>query len=254
MKVYIQAVVRGTVQGLTEFLPISSSGHLFLLGMLNLGQQSLFFDIMLHISTLLTVVIVFRKSIWKIIKNPLGNHARFILAASVPTALMAAAIRYLLYERALNFLPFFYMVTTVMLLGTKKAAQKNYIAEGKSGYIGGGLITGICQGIACFSGVSRSGATLFAMRRLGMDEQESGELTFLLSIPIIIGSAIVEFLVYEGGVQVEVGPLFAAMAAAFFSGLFAVKIFTKLLKKSKLWMFAFYTFSLSIVSFFVMYF
>lgn len=254
MNKYLEAMLRGCIQGLTEFLPVSSSGHLLLLNELGFGEQCLFFDILLHISTLLVIVIVFRKSILFVIKNPLGEKSKFIIIASIPTAIISAVIRYFLYDFSVRILPFCFMLTTVMLFSTKYASKTNLADKWRNGYPKVALISGIAQGLATLSGVSRSGAVITTMRHTGMKKEECGELTFLLSIPIIIGSAIIELICYKGAEKIASLELIIGMIFAFLSGLLAIKTFIKIFDKGQIWIFGIYTFLLSIVSFYVIFF
>jgi undecaprenyl-diphosphatase len=254
MSKYLEVMIRGCVQGLSEFLPISSSGHLLLLSKFGFTEQPLLYDIFLHVATLLVIIIVFRKSIIAILKDPLGDKAKFVIIASIPTAILAGVIRYFLYEYSMQMLPFCFMLTTVILFSTRYARNINMLLKWDNGYPKCALIVGVFQGIACLSGVSRSGLTVSAMKHLGMKNEESSELTFLLSIPIIIGSAIVELLCYEGTGNIVLSELIIGMIFAFLSGLLAVNSFIKILNKGKIWLFSFYTFLASIVSFYVIYF
>ena len=115
MNEYLSGFILGLVQGLTEFLPISSSGHLALLEYLGIGEENLFFNLALHIATLFAVVGALREPLWNLIKNPLSNKTKFILIASIPTAVMAGVIRFLIPPDA-KFLPFCFMTTSAVLL------------------------------------------------------------------------------------------------------------------------------------------
>ncbi|NLL55663.1 MAG: undecaprenyl-diphosphate phosphatase [Clostridiales bacterium] len=249
----IEAALRGLIQGLTEFLPISSSGHLLLMNMLGLGQQTLLFDILLHVATLIVVVVIYRKSIISIIKNPLGYKAKFILIASIPTALLAALVRYFLYDYATKMLPFCFMLTSAMLFSTAFAQKENMALKWRNGYTKVAVLAGVFQGIATLSGVSRSGSVITCLRHAGLEKEESSEFTFLLSIPIIIGSALVEILFYKGGEKIVFTELFLGMIFALIGGFVAIKTFIRLLSKEKIWYFGIYTFLVSIVAFYMVF-
>lgn len=254
MNRYIEAALRGLIQGLTEFLPVSSSGHLQILSELGFGEQSLFFDILLHISTLIVVVVIYRKSIINIIKNPLGDKAKFIIIASIPTAIMAALVRYFLYDYTTVLLPFCFMLTSVFLVSTIFAQKQNMALKWRNGYTKVALLAGFFQGIATLTGVSRSGAVITCLRHTGMDKEESSELTFLLSIPIIIGSAIIELMFYKGAEKIVPLELVLGMLFALIGGFLAIKTFIKLLNKGQIWIFGIYTFLLSLFSFYIVFF
>ena len=111
------------------------------------------------------------------------------------------------------------------------------------------LLTGVAQGLAVIGGISRSGSTICTQIIMGQDKEQAGDFAFLLSIPIILGSAVVELVAFKGFERVDVGPLILGMIAAFLSGALAIKLFLRALKSRKLLPFAAYTFILSIVSF-----
>ena len=115
------------------------------------------------------------------------------------------------------------------------------------------FITGIAQGIATIGGVSRSGSTVSAQIMLGIDKKEAGDFSFMLSIPIIIGSAVAEAIAFDGFGKVSAAPLLIAMAAAFLSGLLAIKTFLRILATKSLLPFAAYTFLISIAAFVIIY-
>lgn len=250
MNIYLQYFILGLVQGITEFLPISSSGHLILLEKIGLGRENLGENLIMHLATLMVVFIVFRKEILYIIKNPKSKECIFILTASVPTAIIAAIVRYFLPDNG-RFLPFMFLTTSVILFlpSVIQTKEKDLISKG---LITKAIITGIGQGIACLNGISRSGTTVATMRMLGIESKESANLCFLLSIPIIIGSSIVELM--TSGVQLTSNliPLVVAMLTAFFSGFVAIKFFVRILMKNKLWFFSIYTLIMSIVSFVIL--
>ena len=249
MNEYLSGFLLGLLQGLTEFLPVSSSGHLALVEYLGVGTESVGLNLFLHLATLFAVLIVFRKEVWYLLKNPLSEEGKFLLLATLPTAVMAGAIRYLVPQNVL-FLPTAFMATSVLLLLPSVFRPKPF-AWGR-GWEKRALVVGIAQGLACFNGVSRSGATTAAGYMVGMGEN-SGKVSFLLSIPIIVGSAIVEGAT-GGFSDLHVGGAVVGALTAFLVGIFAIKLFLKILKKEKLYLFSIYTFLLSIGSFFLLFF
>lgn len=249
MNEYLSGFLLGLVQGLTEFLPVSSSGHLALLEYLGVGEESVAFNLALHLATLLAVTVVFRKDLVRLIKNPLSKETRFLLLATVPTALCAGAIRYFLPQTA-DYLPTAFLTTSVLLV------LPSVCQRGVCDYLGKGwqrraVFVGLAQGLACLNGVSRSGATVSAGYLVGMGE-ESGKNSFLLSVPIIVGSAIVE-AIGGGFSSVPVGGTIVGALTAFSVGILAIKAFLKVLKKRKIFLFSIYTFFLSVTSFLILY-
>ncbi len=251
MNIYLQYFILGLVQGLTEFLPISSSGHLLLLEKLGLGSESLGENLIMHLATLVVVITVFRKELFYLIRHPKSKECIFILIASIPTAIMAALIRYFINDNG-NFLPLMFLITsTLLFLPSIIKTNQNELTS--QGLIRKAIITGIGQGIACFNGISRSGATISTMRLLGIESKESANLCFLLSIPIILGSSIVELITSGAKFSGNVLPLVLAMVTAFLVGFVAVKTFVKLLMKNRLWVFSIYTLIMAVVSFLLLF-
>lgn len=245
---YLKALLLGLVQGLTEFLPVSSSGHLMLLEELGVGNKSLYFSLMLHLATLFSICITFRKQIWQIIKKPLQKQMRFILISTIPSGIIALIIRLFIEDVGVRLLPFGFMVTAILLaLSSLKWKGGKELDNFSS------VIVGIAQGVATIGGVSRSGSVISIQMVLGIEKEKASEFTFLLSIPIIIASVLVEAFAFKGYEKVEMMPLLLAMLVAFLSGLFAIKLFRGVIQKGAFLPFAIYTFLLSIASFFIIY-
>lgn len=247
MNDYLSGFILGLVQGMTEFLPVSSSGHLMLLESLGVGTPDLATNLALHVATLLAVFVAYGKKIVYLIKHPFDEKVRFILLATVPTGILAGIIRYFVPQTP-AFLPFCFLLTSAILLLPKILKPKERELTHK--LIPKSLFVGCMQGLACLNGVSRSGSTVTALRLAGVNAEESAELSFLLSIPIIVASATVECITAEGGFHVS-GGLFVGMATAFIVGLGAIKLFLRVLKKDKTAWFSAYTFLLGIASFFI---
>ena len=249
MSEYLSGFILGLTQGLTEFLPVSSSGHLVLLEYLGVGKGSVALNLSLHLATLLAVLVVFRKDILFLLKHPTSKESLFLLLATLPTALLAGAVRYFVPQTA-TYLPTAFMATTVLLL------LPSVFPKERTDYLGKGwqkraLFVGVMQGLACFNGVSRSGATVSAGYLVGLGE-ESGRTSFLLSIPIVVGSAAVEAL--SGGFSaISVGETAVGAVTAFLVGILAIKVFLKLIKNGKIYIFSIYTFLLSVGSFLLLY-
>lgn len=243
---YLEAAILGLVQGLTEFLPVSSSGHLMLLERYGIGEESLAFNLLLHLATLFAVCIVYRKKIFALMSRPLRKELLMLLAASVPTVLIVLFVRLFLMDAGIVILPFGFIVTSVFLfLGqmSKKNALETEIKLLPA------LITGTAQGIAALAGISRSGSTVSTQLMLGINPEKAGDFSFLLSIPVIAGSAIVELIGFHGLGRLDFGTAAVGMTVAFLSGLIAIKFFLKILKKGSLLPFSIYTFFLGIFSF-----
>ena len=247
MNDYLSGFILGVVQGLTEFLPVSSSGHLMLLESLGVGSPDLATNLALHAATLLAVFVVYGKRIVYLVKHPLDERVRFILAATVPTGVFAGVIRYFVPQTA-AFLPFCFITTSVILILPKIVKPKERALSDK--LLGKSLFVGCMQGLACLNGISRSGSTVTALRLAGVNAEESAELSFLLSIPIIVASAVVECVTSQGSWKVN-GGLLVGMITAFIVGSGAIKLFVGVLKKDKTAWFSLYTFLIGIASFFL---
>lgn len=255
---YVKAVILGLVQGLTEFLPVSSSGHLVLAErLLGIQLPGVTFEVFLHVGTLLSVVWVFRQRLFAIIKSFLALFTRdqlarlagredrrfglLLIAASVPTALIAFGLGDVV-ERAFGSTLFVGIALTITggllwladsLPGGKKGISETTTLDA--------LLIGVFQGIAIFPGISRSGATISGALFRQMDKKKAAEFSFLLSIPAIVGGGLVEALDIGAGLA-EMDWLFylLGIVAAAGAGIFAIRFFIKLLVKNKLRPFAIY--------------
>lgn len=264
----IESILLGLLQGLAEFLPISSSGHLVLgKSLLGLHDAGMFFDIMLHAGTLLSIFVIFRKKIWNIVKGCLlcdGKQLReagYIVLASIPTAAIGLGFKdriESLFENP-RFVCAALIFTGTLLFASKWAKTgANHPSEpGKEMNWWRALLTGIVQGIACVPGISRSGSTISAMLFLGTNRKYAGEFSFLMSIPAVGGAALLDLvkwvkcqtfnpaekpeLVLSCASSGDFTPaLLVGMAIAFISGIFALKWLMNFVQKGKFHYFAYY--------------
>ena len=252
MKIW-EGIILGLVQGLTEFLPVSSSGHLFLLEKLGVGNESLFFNVCMHLGTLLSVLIVMRKKWLPLVRKPLQKTNLCVLVSCLPTvgfALLTKAFAPALLEG--QFLALGFMITAVFLF----CAEKLHFDRKRALSVKTSILSGVFQGIAVLPGVSRSGATITALTLVGVDKKESADFSFLMSIPVILGSAILEIVPLVSGeftlATGDILPLILGTVTAFLSGCFAIKFFLKIVATKSLLPFSIYTFLLSIVSMFLL--
>ena len=263
-----EALVLGLAQGLSEFLPISSSGHLLILEKCGIGQENLFFNIMLHVGTLFAVLIALRKT-WipllpfpcsKKKKSQIGNleiQTVFgglsaikidgcVVLACLPTVALAFVFKLLtpsLLDGKLLGCGFV-LTATLLYLGENFKPTKSTLLTPKTS-----ILTGVLQGIAVLPGVSRSGATISALTLQGIDKKAATTFSFLLSIPIIIGSALYESLDLITGkatLSISASAVVVGVIAAFLSGLAAIKFFLKLIEKHSMAGFIVYTLLLGI--------
>jgi undecaprenyl-diphosphatase len=246
------------VQGLTEFLPVSSSAHLvFFQSLFGLKESQVFFDVVLHLGTLLAVIVFFRSEIVRMARDlPKGFKGRtdvpgstrlllWIILASIPTGLMGLLLKDW-------FEPLFSQPKTVgvMLLITGLALWLTRYRKGEGrtvermGWIDAVAI-GIAQGVAIIPGISRSGATICSGLFLGLDRELSGRFSFLLSVPAILGATLLEFRKFES--PSEVWAYLAGAAVAFGVGLLALKVLMRIIRRGKLFNFAYYCWAMGVV-------
>jgi len=252
----LNAVLLGVIQGLTEFLPVSSSGHLVLFQKIfGIEEPALLFDTMLHVGTLAAVFIVLWADIWAILRKLNQPLTVYLIIATIPAVIFALVFRKPL-EKAFEtgqFLGLCFLFTSALLvmaeLLSKRAAQGNLKKAGEMNWLDA-LVIGILQGIAIIPGVSRSGATLSGALSRRLERDFAARFSFLLSIPAILGAAVFQLkdLVKGGkaaGLPVSGGIGTAAIIAGTLSaaivGFFAVRLMLKIVRERSLWGFAIYT-------------
>ncbi len=245
-------VILGLVQGLTEFLPVSSSGHLVLLSNLFGIQDSLFVSIILHVATLLSILVVLRKEVWGIIRKPFGKTGLNIMLATIPTGLIAIVLMPLIESSfSGKFLPFCFLGSAVLLL------LGWYISSKKKGHEltnKDAVILGIAQGFAVLPGLSRSGTTISAGLFSGVKKEEAAKFSFLMSLPIILLSLALEvYKIISLGeiISVNVVGVILAFIVAFLVGVVSIKFMIKLTEKSNFKWFSIYLILLALISIFV---
>jgi len=250
----IEAIILGILQGLTEFLPISSSGHLVLASKIfDISGDFIFFSVILHVATLLAVMLYFRKEVWFLIKHPFSKTAKQLYLATLPTIILV-----LIFEGFIEnsfdgkLLPFCFFFTAILLIITQFVSTKN---QNKELDYKGSFAMGIMQGIAVLPGISRSGATICTGIMLGYDKVKSAKFSFLMSIPIIFASMLYEIykLIKIGGGQLFPFQTFISALFAFIVGLLAIKLMLWVVKKVKFYWFSIYLVAITIISFIFLY-
>ncbi|MEZ4358510.1 MAG: undecaprenyl-diphosphate phosphatase [Eubacteriales bacterium] len=240
----IESIIIGLVQGLTEFLPVSSSGHIVLLqNVFGIQEQQIFFGVMVHLATLVAVTIVLWKDILKILKNLFGHMTWMIVIASIPAVIIGALFSDF-FEEAFGgaSLGYMFLLTALILTLSEKLYSRQRKNPRQEVNLKNALSMGIMQALAILPGVSRSGSTIAGGLFTGMNREAAAKFSFLMSIPIILGSAI-----FEGYDAVKVGignvdwlPVILGMVAACISGYVAVKFMLNLIKRKRLYGFAVY--------------
>lgn len=201
----IESIILGLLQGLAEFLPISSSGHLVLgKELLGMEEAGMFFDIMLHAGTLLSIFVVFRKKIVDMIVGCIRRdktqlkEVGYIVLASIPTAIIGIGFKKPLESLFENprAVCCALLVTATLLFVSQwgKTGSKHPECEGVQMNWWRALVTGVVQGIACIPGISRSGSTISGMIFLGVNRKYAGEFSFLMSIPAVGGAALLDVM------------------------------------------------------------
>ncbi len=246
----IEATILGIIQGLTEFLPVSSSGHLELakviLGDNSIPQESLLFTIVLHFATALSTLVIFRKEIFEIFEGLLkfqwNEETQFflkIIISIIPTAFIGLFFEEeiaSLFGGKILLVGFMLLITALLLLFADKAKDTT-----KNVTFRNAIVVGISQAIAILPGISRSGATISTAVLLGIDRTKAAKFSFLMVVPLIIGKMIKDISSGEiNSISSDITPMIIGFFAAFVAGLLACKWMIALVKKSKLTYFSMY--------------
>lgn len=254
----LEAIILGLIQGLTEFLPVSSSGHLelgkALLGDNSLPQESLLMTVVLHFATALSTVVIFRQDVIDIFKglfqfkwNEQTEFSLKIVLSMIPAAVVGIffndAIE-ALFSQHIRMVGIMLIATGALLLLADRAKR----TEKKVGYIDA-LIVGVSQAIAILPGISRSGATISTSVLIGIDRGRAARFSFLMVVPLIFGKMAKD--IGEGALSelsIELLPLLIGAATAFVTGLIACRWMIRLVKKSQLTYFSIYCFIVGIAA------
>ena len=233
----LYSLLLGLVQGLTEFLPVSSSGHLLLVGRIIGYSPSVAFEIVAHLGTLAAVVIAYRTRIKEHIVRPVSKPSLVLIFVFEDT---------LRATFSGSLLPYAFLLTAILIVASSFVKAKN----GKQVGFFEGFVIGVSQAAAVVPGLSRSGTTISTARFLGVDKKESADFSFMLSIPIIIVSAISELVRhYDEFLTENLLCLFIGFVAAFISGLIAIKLVLKSIQKGGFKIFAIYLTVLGVLLF-----
>ncbi|MDG1689515.1 MAG: undecaprenyl-diphosphate phosphatase [Flavobacteriales bacterium] len=255
---YLTALVLGIVQGLTEFLPVSSSGHLEIIkGIFSTDfdpKESLIMTVVLHFATALSTIFIFRKDIFQIISGIFSNKSPKerifslnIIVSMIPAAVIGVFFNDIiesLFDGQLLLVGLMLIITGVLLfLADRAKPNNNTISSSQS------FLIGIAQAIAILPGISRSGATIATAVILGLDKTSSAKFSFLMVVPLIFGKVAKDLI--DGNIfseAINLGPLTLGFFAAFFTGLFACKWMIGIVKSSKLKYFSYYCFIVATIT------
>lgn len=267
---YFEATILGLVQGLAEFLPISSSGHLALLqNWFGIDEAKvLLFTVLLHVGTLISVFIMYWRDIWELIvelgltikdlctgkglkmeERPVRKLGVMIIVATIPTAIIGFAFKDFFDSLYTSVIPIgIGLIITGFLLvfAEKKGESTRGIKEMN---LRNAIFIGTVQGIAICPGISRSGSTLFGSLICNLDRKFAVKFVFLISIPSILGSAILETpAAIEAGISLsQLGPVLWGMLVAAVSGVVAIKSMIKIVSDKKLSIFSYYVWILGLI-------
>ncbi|MEH7124797.1 undecaprenyl-diphosphate phosphatase [Bacillus sp. JJ1532] len=245
----IEAFILGIIQGFTEFLPISSTGHLYLgRHLFGLDEAGLFLDTMLHVGTLLAVLVVYKNELLQIIKNPFGKLSMLLVIGTIPAVIIGFLFSDLFdsISKTGVTIGWEFLVTGIILWfadrirnGAKKMESISY---------GDALFIGTFQAAAIFPAVSRSGLTIAAGLFRKLDRETAAYFSFLLSIPAIAGGIVLQFGEMLSGrtESISFGSLFVATLSSAIFGYMAVVWMINFLKRKSLKIFAVYVWVLGI--------
>jgi len=268
----LQALLAGVIQGLTEFLPISSSGHLIIFNALFGGGEGgdLAFTVFLHLATLLAVVICFRKDVWALIreffaalwdllrgkpdfKTPERRFLLMVVIATIPAVLAGFLIKLLHLDSVLEniFVVGAMLIVTAAFMFVIDRLKGTYTEKDAPYRIS--FLTGCLQAVAILPGLSRSGSTIFGGVLGGFKKEFAVKFAFILSIPAILGAALLEGLdvLKAGALAIDPANWLIGFAAAAVCGVLAIQFIKLLIKNNKFWVFGIYCLLASAAAFMV---
>lgn len=266
----VEAIVLGVIQGLTEFLPVSSSGHLVLFqNLFGIKEPALLFDICLHVGTLAAVIIVFYRDILEILTalvqipgrmksaggffrlcqvDPAMRMALLIVIGSIPTVILGLLFKEITDQLfgSIAMVGCMLIVTGTLLWLTRRI-QRQGRPIGKT-TLKDALIIGLIQGVAIIPGISRSGSTISTALFLGVDRKVAGRYSFLLSIPAIVGALVLGLDAPEMRTTIPLGTILAGSAVSALVGWLALVILLRVVDRGQLHRFAPYCWLVGIIA------
>ncbi len=249
---YLDAIVLGILQGLTEFLPVSSSGHLVLTqAVLGIKQPGVSFELVLHLGTLLAVLLYFRAKILLLIRSVFDSSMiterkiiGYLIIGTIPAGIVGVLLDDFFEQAFSNPL-----MTSLMLIVTGGILLSIRLVKtgDKPVTLLSGLIMGMGQAIAIMPGISRSGSSIVAGILVGVKPDEAAEFSFLLAIPAILGAVVLKSKEFLSLDSVLAGQYIVGMLCSFAFGLAAVSVLLSVIRKGKLDYFAYYCFAIGLV-------
>lgn len=255
---WLEALILGIIQGLTEFLPVSSSGHLELVKAIfggdTVAKESMMTTVVLHAATALSTIVVFRKDVATIFKGlfKFKSNDEFWFAVKIVLSMIPAAIVGIVFSDELEtffdgqilLVGFMLLITGLLLFLADKAKH----TEKKVGFVHS-LVIGISQAIAILPGISRSGATIGTSVLLGIDRVKAARFSFLMVVPLILGKMAKDIISDDfAQTNIQYFELSIGFVAAFITGLIACTWMISIVKKSKLKYFSYYCFAVGVTA------
>ena len=243
---YLEAIFLGIVQGFSEFLPISSSGHLVLFQrILNVEEGALSFDIALHFATLVAVITIYWKKIIEMIRRPFSKLPMYIVLGTIPIGILGLLFNDLIesfFESGATLGVGFIFTGIVLMYADKVGKKSRDLSELN---IKDPLVIGTAQAVAMLPAVSRSGMTISSALSLGIERKTAADFSFLLSIPAILAAVVLDlYKMLQNGentlAAIGIGPVAIGMFFAAVAGFIAVKAMLRLISNKKLYYFSYY--------------
>jgi undecaprenyl-diphosphatase len=245
----LQALILGIVQGITEFVPVSSSGHLVLLQKIfKIDEPAMIFDTMVHVGTLIAVMAVLWREIWDILRKIIQPLTLYLIIATLPAVIFALVFNDFIKNTFDSgfFLGFSFLITAVLLMGAEffrsKTSKMSKNKDSMNWF--DALIIGLFQAVGILPGISRSGATISGALFRRLDRDFAARFSFLLSIPAILGALVFQLKDFaKGGIPESIGavPIIVGTLSAAITGFFAVKFMLKIIRERSLALFSIYT-------------
>ena len=239
-----QGLILGLVQGLTEFLPVSSSGHLVLVEALTgVHFTDVFVEVSLHVATLASVLVLYGRRLWEIVRGvltgdgPSIRYALLLVIATIPAGLIGVLFHHQIEDafHSLTWLGIQFLVTGVILWSTKAPTAGTETVPST----GAATVIGFAQAFAILPAISRSGATIAAALRAGLTPAAAGEFSFLMSIPVIAGAGLLEARTAALNMaHVGALPWAVSFVAAFAAGIWSIRWLVRLLQRGRFYAFA----------------
>ncbi|MDO5851533.1 MAG: undecaprenyl-diphosphatase UppP [Methanobacteriaceae archaeon] len=263
----LSAIILGAVQGISEFLPISSSGHLVLIQQLLGVQTGLAFDTILHLGTLVAIFSFFWKDILRLIggfigslkditegnfkkgiqKNVSKKFAWLLIIGTIPTGILGILFKDAIETvfRGTIFVGVFLLITGIILYYSQRHSSGKITTKEMS--FTQSIIIGICQGLAIFPGISRSGATIASGLCIGLEREYAARYSFLLSIPAVMGAGLIQIKDIVS-LDMSITALIAGFISSIIFGYYSIKLLIKMIKGWSLDIFAYYCWIVGILT------